>query len=58
MDQFNSGCDEVLKREFQVNKKDPGRCQDPFYLNQPFSFDRVMASIRFFTSSFSRIIEI
>jgi hypothetical protein len=28
-----------------------------FYLNQPFSFEWVMASIRFFTSSLSRMVE-
>lgn len=59
MDQFNSsGCGEVLKREFQVKKRILAYAKILFYLNQPFSFDRVMASIRFFTSSFSRIIEI
>lgn len=36
MDQFNSGCGEVLKREFQVNKKDPGKCQDPFLFKPAF----------------------
>lgn len=59
MDQFNSsGCGEVLKREFQVKKRILADAKILFYLNQPFSLDLVMASIRFFTSSFSRIIEI
>lgn len=43
---------------FRLTKKILADAKIFFYLNQPFSFERVMASIRFFTSSFSRIIEI
>ncbi|AWX22167.1 hypothetical protein CXF51_12180 [Bacillus subtilis subsp. subtilis] len=42
---------------FRLTKRILANAKILFYLNQPFSFDRVMASIRFFTSSFSRIIE-